>query len=175
MVLEYPFCKRRSPINTHKLDIQTYIFTARSDLSFLRYTLPHLIKISLKRESKVSVILDTGKPTGVLGKSLIQRNLNQAVQEIEKLQTSVRFNFIKTKYNSPAIKAANRIQLGYSFNETHCFRGYPIYGSFKQFIDTDSKYILHLDCDMIFYEEPKYSWIQEGMKIMEEKGSNKGL
>ena len=55
-----------------------------------------------------------------------------------------------------------------SYNDTHCFRGYPIYGSFKQFIDTDAKYILHLDCDMIFYEEPTFSWIKEGVRLMEE-------
>ena len=151
-----------------KLDIQTYIFTARSDLSFLKYTLPALVKISEKGESKVSVILDTGKPTGVLGDSLVQRNLNEAIQEIEKIQTSDTFSFIKTKYNSSTIKKANRMQFGYPYKETHCFRGYPIYGSFTQFSDTDSKYILHLDCDMIFYEAPKYSWIQEGIRIMEE-------
>ena len=168
MVLEHPFCKRRSLINPLKLDIQTYIFTARSDLSFLKYTLPALVKISEKGESKVSVILDTGKPTGVLGDSLVQHNLNEAVQEIEKIQTSDQFSFIKTKYDSSTIKKTNRIQLGYPYKEPHCFRGYPIYGSFNQFLDTDSKYILHLDCDMIFYETPKYSWIQEGIRIMEE-------
>ena len=168
MVLEHPFCKRRSLINPLKLDIQTYIFTARSDLSFLKYTLPALVKISEKEESKVSVILDTGNPTGVLGDSLVQRNLNEAIQEIEKIQNSNTFNFLKTKYDSPTIKETNRIQLGFPYKETHCFRGYPIHGSFKQFSDTDSKYILHLDCDMIFYEAPKYSWIQEGMRIMEE-------
>jgi len=168
VVLEYTFCKRKSLINPFNLDIQTYIFTARSDLSFLKYTLSPLIKISEKGESKVSVILDTGSPAGVLGDSLVQRNLNEAVQEIEKIRISDTFNFIKTKYNSSTIKKTNRIQFGYPYKETHCFRGYPIYGSFKQFLDTDSKYILHLDCDMIFYEEPKYSWIQEGIRIMEE-------
>ena len=168
MVLEHSFCKRRSLINPFKLDIQTYIFTARSDLSFLKYTLPALFKISEKGESNVSVILDTGNPTGVLGNSLVQRNLNETIQEIEMIQTSHKFKLIKTQYDSHTIKETNRIQLGFPYKETHCFRGYPIHGSFKQFSDTDSKYILHLDCDMIFYEAPKYSWIQEGMRIMEE-------
>ena len=86
----------------------------------------------------------------------------------KRFKISDTFNFLKTKYDSPTIKETNRIQLGFPYKETHCFRGYPIHGSFKQFSDTDSKYILHLDCDMIFYEAPKYSWIQEGMRIMEE-------
>ena len=168
MVLEHPFCKRRSLINPLKLDIQTYIFTARSDLSFLKYTLPALVKISEKGESNVSVILDTGNPTGVLGNSLVQRNLNETIQEIEMIQTSHKFKLLKTQYDSPTIKETNRVQLGFPHKETHCFRGYPSYGSFKQFICTDSKYILHLDCDMIFYEATEYSWINEGIKIMEE-------
>jgi hypothetical protein len=168
VVLEHSFCKRRSPINSFKVDIQSYIFTARSDISFLQHTLPALVKIPPKEESKVSVILDTGNPSGVLGSSLVQCDLNEVVQKIEKIQTSDTFNFIKTKYDSLTIQETNRIQFGCPLKETHCFRGYPIYGSFKQFIDTDSKYILHLDCDMIFYEDPKYSWIKEGMRIMEE-------
>lgn len=166
--MKHRFCNRESLINPSKLDIQTYIFTARSDLSFLKYTLPPLIKISQKGESNVSVILDTGTPTGVLGNSLVQPDLNGTIQEIEKLQTSHKFNFIKTKYDSTTIKETNRIQLGFPYKKTHCFRGYPIYGSFNQFLDTDSKYILHMDCDMIFYEASEYSWIKEGIRVMEE-------
>ena len=62
----------------------------------------------------------------------------------------------------------NAIQFGYPHKETHCFRGYPLYGSFQQFIETDAKYILHIDSDMMFYEHTNFSWINEGVRVMEE-------
>ena len=148
--------------------VQTYIFTARSDLSFLKYTLSGLVQLSQKADSKTSLILDTKDPSGVLGSTLSQSKLCEITSKIENIQSTINFEFLKASYDLKSIRSKNRLQFNYPFKETHCFRGYPIYGSFKQFIDTDSKYILHLDCDMIFYEEPSFSWIQEGIRIMEE-------
>ena len=73
------------------------------------------------------------------------------------------------EYQMQQILSQNKLQFNYPHRETHCFRGYPIYGSFKQFLETNSKYILRLDCDTIFYEEPSFSWVKEGIKIMEGK------
>ena len=71
-------------------------------------------------------------------------------------------------YKRTQTKELNAQQFGFRHGESHCFRGYPLSGSFKQFLDTDSKYLLHLDSDMIFYETEGFSWIKEGIRIMEE-------
>ena len=147
---------------------KAFIFTARSDSKFIENTLPYLIQLLEKVDSKVFLILDTKDPSGVLGRTLEQSRLHDIKCKIENLQRKLNFEFLTTSYDSKSIRSKNRLQFHYAFKETHCFRGYPIYGSFKQFIDTDAKYILHLDCDMIFYEAPGFSWIQEGIKIMEE-------
>jgi hypothetical protein len=47
--------------------VQAYIFTARSDLSFLKYTLTNLVKIYQKANCKITLVLDTRIPSGVLG------------------------------------------------------------------------------------------------------------
>ena len=147
---------------------QTFIFTARSDASFIDNTLPPLIKLLKKAHSRITLVLDTRNPSGVLGSTLAHSNLNEITSKIESIQSNLNFEFLTTSYNSKSIRSKNNIQFNYPHKETHCFRGYPIYGSFKQFLDTDSKYILHLDCDMIFYEEPNFSWVQEGIRVMEE-------
>ena len=147
---------------------QSFIFTARSDASFIENTLPSLIKLLEKADGKITLILDTRDPSGVLGSALSQCNLSEITSKIENLQRNLNFEFLKTSYDSRSISLKNRIQFNYPHKETHCFRGYPIYGSFKQFFDTDARYILHLDSDMIFYEAPEYSWINEGIKIMED-------
>ena len=147
---------------------QAFLFTARSDAKFIENTLPPLIKILEKAACKISLILDTRDPSGVLGSTLAQSRLHDIKSKIENLQSKLNFEFLTTSYDSKSVRSKNRLQFNYPYRETHCFRGYPIYGSFKQFIDTDSQYILHLDCDMIFYEEPAFSWVQEGIRVMEE-------
>jgi hypothetical protein len=121
-----------------------------------------------KLENDIVVILETSKPNGILGKTLPQTKFNELMRSIRELEKNYSFSTVSADYQSKEIKTTNRKYLGYPFRETHCFRGYPIFGSFKQFTDISSKYLLHLDCDMIFYEAPDFSWIQEGVRIMEE-------
>jgi len=147
--------------------IQAFIFTARSDAKFIKITLPYLIKLLEKAACKITLILDTRDPTGVLGSTLSHSNMSEIKSKIENIRSKLNFEFLSTSYDLKSIHSKNRLQFNYPYRETHCFRGYPIYWSFKQFLDTDSKYILHLDCDMIFYEDPTFSWIQEGIRIME--------
>ena len=168
MVLEYSLCSGRTSLKQLGNSIQAFIFTARSDAEFIENTLPFLIKLLEKASCKITSVLDTRDPSGVLGSTVSQSKLSEIVRNIENIQSKLNFEFLTTSYDLKSIRSKNRLQFNYPFKETHCFRGYPIYGSFKQFIDTDSKYILHLDCDMIFYEEPGFSWIQKGVRIMEE-------
>ncbi len=119
-------------------------------------------------QSQVSLLLDTKKPSGVLSNAVNQSEFQILQKLLVDLEQKYGFNLIHAEYQKQQIRSKNRLQFDYPHKETHCFRGYPIYGSFKQFIDTDSKYLLHLDCDMIFYGDHAFSWIQEGIKVMEE-------
>ena len=121
-----------------------------------------------RAQSHVSLVLDAKKPSGVLANTTNQSGFQLLQNLLEGLAEKHGFNLILTEYQKQQIRSKNRIQFNYPHRETHCFRGYPIYGSFKQFFDNDADYILHLDCDMIFYESPEYSWINEGIKIMEQ-------
>ena len=121
-----------------------------------------------RAQSHVSLVLDTKKPSGVLSNTTNQSGFRLLQNLLEGLAKKHGFNLILAEYQKQQIRSKNRIQFNYPHRETHCFRGYPIHGSFKQFTDTEAKYILHLDCDMIFYEDPAFSWVQEGIRIMEE-------
>ena len=148
--------------------IKAFIFVARSDKVFIEYTLPHLIDVCRNGLAEVTVIIDTKKPGGILGNFIKQYDLSAITNVVQQIQKSHPFTTEFSFYENIHIKQLNKKQLGYPYKETHCFRGYPIYGSFKQFFDTEAKYILHLDCDMIFYEEPDFSWLKEGVRVMEE-------
>ena len=121
-----------------------------------------------RAKSHVSLVLDTKKPSGLLSKTIKQSGFQLLQNLLEDLAVKYGFILMLAEYEKEQIRSKNRLQFNYPHKETHCFRGYPIYGSFKQFLDTDSKYILHLDCDMIFHEAASFSWIKEGIKVMEE-------
>ena len=115
------------------------------------------------------VLIDTTKPGGVLGKASTKTHLSGLLDKLNALQE--KGNLFKSIQFSPDLKdvqTLSSIHFGVPYRETHCFRGYPVHGSIHQFHQNDSDYILHLDCDMIFYEEPGFSWIQEGIRVMEE-------
>ena len=121
-----------------------------------------------RAQTHVSLVLDTKEPIGVLSKTIKQSEFKLLQELLEDLVQKYGFTLMLAEYEKQQIRSQNKLQFNYPHRETHCFRGYPINGSFKQFLGTDSKYILHLDCDMIFYEEPSFSWVNEGIKIMEE-------
>ena len=130
--------------------------------------LPQLFSLCEKAKVQSTVVIDTGSPSGILGRSLPQGKLDDVISILKILQKAHNFDYHKTEYSKDSITKLNNLQFGYPHHETHCFRGYPLYGSLKQFIETDAKYILHLDSDMMFYEGKAFSWINEGVRVMEE-------
>lgn len=146
------------------------IFTARSDASFIRHTLPSLCNLASKAGTTPTVVVDATPPRGVLGRTLPQANLSKLLSELEHVRRDgCRFEVETLRPDPPEVRRLNRLHFGRAYRETHCFRGYPVFGSIRQFhLPKETDYVLHLDCDMLFHEAEGFSWILEGMKVMEE-------
>jgi hypothetical protein len=121
-----------------------------------------------KADCHTKVIVDASDPNGVLGTTLQQSKLAEVLEALEEIKESSSFEIEVFSASPEQVRKLSKIHLGKTYSETHCFRGYPIHGSFRQFHNHGSEYVLHLDCDMIFHEEPEYSWIREGIKLMEQ-------
>ena len=149
--------------------LSSFIFTARSDASFIAHTLPSLFQMLKKANVTPHVVIDTTTPGGVLGKASNKTHLSGLLDKLNALKEEG--HLFETDQFSPDLKEVqmlSSIHFGVPHRETHCFRGYPVHGSIHQFHQKDSDYILHLDCDMIFHETLGFSWIKEGIRIMEE-------
>ena len=107
-----------------------------------------------KIPSEVSVVVDAFNPSGILSKNLCQHQFGRLMEILCEIKKDHSFEIVQSKDNPSDLKEISKRHFGKVFNETHCFRGYPIYGSMRQFHITNSPYVLHLDCDMIFYEAP---------------------
>jgi hypothetical protein len=121
-----------------------------------------------KANCHTKVIVDGSDPNGVLGTTLQQSELSEVIEILEEIKESSSFEIEVFSPSQKEVLKLSKIHLGKPYKETHCFRGYPIHGSFRQFHKHESEYVLHLDCDMIFHEEPEYSWIEEGIQLMEQ-------
>lgn len=124
--------------------------------------------MAAKAECNTTVILDASKPGGVLGESLKQSELSDIIEILEEIKIQHSFEVEVLSPDPDEVRHLSKIHMGKPYWETHCFRGYPIHGSIRQFHKDDSDYILHLDCDMIFYEKEGFSWITKGIRLMEE-------
>jgi hypothetical protein len=52
--------------------------------------------------------------------------------------------------------------------QTHNFRGYPILGSIFSIEEAKTDYLVHFDSDMLLYQHCGYSWIKEGIKLLQQ-------
>ena len=152
--------------NSPRCDL--FILSAVTDLSFLRFTIPHQLN-QCKINGRRVLRIDTSPVSGYyknhreqsrfselkdLGNHLLNEGLIDEVLQID--------------YNRKFVNAAYRVHFGKKFPETHCFRGYPYYGSILPFESSDSEYIAHLDSDMLIYQEEGFDWIKEAIQIMED-------
>jgi len=115
-----------------------------------------------------TVVLDATKPKGVLGGGLNQFVLSETIEILNEIKDHVAFELEIFSPCKEEVVSFSTIHLGKPYLQTHCFRGYPIHGSAWQFHQSQSDYILHLDCDMLFYEKDGFSWIKKGVELMEQ-------
>ena len=121
-----------------------------------------------KANCNTTVILDASKPSGVLGEKLPQSELSQVIEVLKEIKTQHSFEMDVFSPDPNEVLKLSKIHFGRSYRETHCFRGYPIHGSIHQFHKCNSDYILHMDCDMLFYEKKEFSWLESAVNMMKE-------
>ena len=155
-------------MNSNSPRCDLFILTAVTDLSFLKFTIPHQLK-QCKVNGKRVLRIDTSPVSGYYKN---HRELSK-LSELKDLgnnllNESLIDEVLQINYNQEFINSSYRKHFGKNFPETHCFRGYPYYGSILPFESSDSEYIAHLDSDMLIYQEEGFDWIQKAIEIMEE-------
>ena len=169
MVLERPVCEERPAVRRGETAPACFIFAARSDAGYARHTLPGLFRVAEKAGATPVVVADASPPGGVLGKSLAQADLAELLDVLDALKREGHVFEVETyRPERNEARLLTRRHFGRPMRETHCFRGYPVLGSIRQFHQGEPDYVLHLDCDMLFHEKGDFSWVREGIRVMEE-------
>ena len=152
--------------NSPRCDL--FILSAVTDLSFLQFTIPHQVN-QCKVNGKKVLRIDTSPVSGYYKNHRELAKLSELKDLANNfLNEGLIDEVLQIEYTREFVNAAYRRHFGKEFPETHCFRGYPYYGSILPFEFSDSEYIAHLDSDMLIYQEEGFDWIQEAIEIMED-------
>jgi hypothetical protein len=145
-----------------------YILSAVTDLAFIERTIPHQIRNCNISSGNRYLVVDTAEISGYYSKNREINSLDNLLEIGYRLKNSrIIDEVIQIDYQNPVKKKEYNNHFGRNYPETHCFRGYPYWGSILPFEHSDSDYIVHLDSDMLVYQDPDYNWIKESIDLME--------
>jgi hypothetical protein len=145
-----------------------WILVARTDVSFMRHTIPHLIKMSNFPFTERVLVIDTvplsaekaRRPN--IGTLEELRNCAQSLINAGIIDRFVDINYDSSYQNQVYLK-----HFGYKFKSTHGNVGCPILPYLFGIEEAHSEYLLHFDSDMLLYQTSKFNWIKEAITLME--------
>jgi hypothetical protein len=76
---------------------------------------------------------------------------------------------VKIPYDTDVQRQLYRKHLGRKNTHTHCYYGYPVYGSIFYLEQASTEYVVHFDCDMLLYQHPDFDWISNGARLLAEQ------
>jgi hypothetical protein len=146
-----------------------WILVARTDLPFMMYTIPHLVKMSNFNFSERVLAVDTaplsGDKVGRPGIGTLEE-LRACCQKL--LDDGVVDKVVDIDYSSGYHDQVYVKHFGSPIKKTHNYKGYPILGTIFHIDSAKSDYMLHYDSDMLLHQKSDYSWIEEGIKLLEQ-------
>ena len=145
-----------------------WILVARTDLPFMMHTIPHLVRISNFPFQEKVLAVDTAPLSGEKVNRPGVGTLGQLRECTRQLQEAgVVDRIVDINYDSQYRDRLFRKHFGSRIQQTHNYKGYPILGTIFTIEEAQSDYMLHFDSDMLLHQQADYSWIEEGMKVME--------
>lgn len=143
--------------------------TARTDLKFLEHTLPPLVAACRYEFAEVCLFLDTAP----LGRAYRNRpglgTLEDMRTACERLRSAgVVTRVTEIPYDRAEVRRVYDKYFAHHVRHTHNFRGYPIYGSLYAIDQTPGNYLAHFDSDMLLHAASDYSWVEAGIRLLEE-------
>jgi len=131
------------------------------------YTIPHIIKMCNYPFAYKVLAVDTSPLSGDYISRPYIGTLKELRQCCDKLLTSgVVDTIINIDFSKNYQKKVYIQHLGKFIRQTHNFRGAPVLGYIFLLEKAKSDYLVHFNTDMLIYQDPKYNWIEEGIKAM---------
>jgi hypothetical protein len=143
------------------------ILVARTDTQFMLRTIPHLVRTCRFPFARKFLMVDTaplgrryGRKPGIGTPGELQACCQRLVQD------GVVDGLVPIDYSPDSRRRIYRKHFAGPMRQTHSHGGYPILGSIQALEVSRSDYLVHFDSDMLLYQDPGFSWIDEGIKLL---------
>jgi hypothetical protein len=144
-------------------------FLARTDAPYFESTLPHLLRsCNFPFADRVALLDDRPSTGDFLDRPEAGASLDSVRAGADRLLHAGwldRVSFID--YSPAAIHRVSRIHFGAPLSHTHDFRGYPVYGVAYAIEEARTRYVLHMDADMLLHQAPDHDWISRGIRLLQ--------
>lgn len=144
------------------------IMVARTDIPFMMHTIPHIIRMCNYPFTQRLLAVDTAPLSG--------EHLNRpGVGTMEQLRdycdqllaAGVVDKVVDIDYSPEYQKRIYQKHFGARIRQSHNYKGYPILGTIFSIEEVPGDYVVHFDSDMLIHQQPNYSWIKEGIQLLQ--------
>ena len=145
------------------------IMVARTDIPFMMHTIPHLLRTCNFPFKQRMLAVDTAPLTG----DKVNRPGIGTIEQLraycdQLLSSGVVDTVVDFNYSDDYRQKVYRQHFGSHIKPTHNYKGYPILGTIFSIEEpAESDYLLRFDSDMLLYQAQDYSWIEEGIKLLQ--------
>lgn len=144
-----------------------WFLVARTDVSFMMQTIPHIIRMCNYPFSQKVLAIDTSPLSGAYTSRPCIGTFTQLQKCCENLLACGIIDMIvNVDFSKKYQEKVYRKHLGKFIRQTHNFRGAPVLGYIFMLEEAKSDYLLHFNTDMLIYQNPNYNWVEEGIKKM---------
>ena len=144
-----------------------WFLVARTDVSFMMQTIPHIVKMCNYPFSQKVLAIDTTPLSGAYSSRPSIGTITQMEECCDNLLASGIIDMIvNIDFSKEYLEIVYRKHLGKFIRKTHNFRGAPVLGYIFMLEEAKSDYLLHFNTDMLIYQDPDYNWIEEGIRKM---------
>ena len=143
------------------------ILVARTDTRFMLQTIPRLVRTCRFPFARRFLMVDTaplgrryGRKPGIGTAEELQACCRQLVA------AGVVDGVVPIDYSPRYRRRIYRKHFGVPMRQTHSNGGYPILGSIAAIEESRADFFVHFDSDMLLYQDPGFSWIDQGIRLL---------
>ncbi|MEQ9667087.1 glycosyltransferase family A protein [Coleofasciculus sp. G2-EDA-02] len=144
------------------------IMVARTDIPFMMHTIPHIVRMCNFPFTQRLLAVDTAPLSGDKvnrpGVGTMEQLRNYCDQ---LLAAGVVDKVVDIDYSPDYQKRIYQKHFGTRIRQSHNYKGYPILGTIFSIEEVPGDYVVHFDSDMLIHQQPDYSWIEEGIKLLQ--------
>lgn len=141
---------------------------ARTDIPFMMHTIPHIVRMCNFPFTQRLLAVDTAPLSGDKVNRPGVGTLEQLRDYCDQLLAAgVVDKVVDIDYSPDYQKRIYQKHFGTRIRQSHNYKGYPILGTIFSIEEVPGDYVVHFDSDMLIHQQPDYSWIEEGIKLLQ--------